>query len=515
VVFVNEFRLFAAFLINCAGRAAGAAGLCYAYLFSRLKLTRLLGRQEDRRGEEFNFLSFCLPYSFPLVAYFIRLKSYCYAKKGPVVSDASRELMWNGIAYAATAGAALLTVLGLYLFVPALRKRWFPLPRLRPGTWSGHEVFLGFCIVFGLPILIVAALYQVGFFTPLIGPAPDADAPNSALIRYLDRCGVISSPLLLTLTLGVLFAVMFARTGCRPHHYGLSWARWPMNLALGLLGFVAATPIVLGVFVVAGLAFPQRDHELVILGRDKPPEWVWLLMCFQATVAAPLLEEILLRGILQGWLRRATLTGHLAVITMTVFRSGLDLVRYNREAGTFEYNVAPTIFAGLLAAGYGLALYRLARRFGLKEAEVQRWQPLPTELPLDGSSAISEEPSSEWRRRAREQHERRAQEWADANAWLAIYGSAMLFAAIHSAWPAPVALFLLGLALAWLNHRTQSLIGPIVLHALFNLVAFIALYGSVLTAPPANGNAQTTPVRPSVVGSIMTSVPGSQLPRRK
>jgi membrane protease YdiL (CAAX protease family) len=35
--------------------------------------------------------------------------------------------------------------------------------------------------------------------------------------------------------------------------------------------------------------------------------------------------------------------------------------------------------------------------------------------------------------------------------------------------------------LRWLAYRTQSLIGPIVFHMLFNLSTFIALYASVLS----------------------------------
>ena len=59
---------------------------------------------------------------------------------------------------------------------------------------------------------------------------------------------------------------------------------------------------------------------------------------------------------------------------------------------------------------------------------------------------------------------------------LSVYGSAMLWSMMHyEAWPAPIPLFLLGLALGWLALRTQSLIGPMVLHSLFNGVACVQL----------------------------------------
>ena len=65
---------------------------------------------------------------------------------------------------------------------------------------------------------------------------------------------------------------------------------------------------------------------------------------------------------------------------------------------------------------------------------------------------------------------------------LSVYGSAMLWAMAHSsAWPAPVALFIMGLGLGVLARATNSLIGPIVFHSAFNLVSFITLYGISLS----------------------------------
>lgn len=61
------------------------------------------------------------------------------------------------------------------------------------------------------------------------------------------------------------------------------------------------------------------------------------------------------------------------------------------------------------------------------------------------------------------------------NAWLreggprwAFFGSSVLFAAIHLSVLSLLPIFLLGLALAWLYHRTGSLLAPIVMHATVN-----------------------------------------------
>src|SRR5262249_54577062 len=54
----------------------------------------------------------------------------------------------------------------------------------------------------------------------------------------------------------------------------------------------------------------------------------------------------------------------------------------------------------------------------------------------------------------------------------ACYSTSLLFATMHaSAWPSPVPLFVLALGLGWLAQRTQSIVGPVVLHALFNGIA--------------------------------------------
>jgi membrane protease YdiL (CAAX protease family) len=58
----------------------------------------------------------------------------------------------------------------------------------------------------------------------------------------------------------------------------------------------------------------------------------------------------------------------------------------------------------------------------------------------------------------------------------AIAISALVFSALHSdAWPAPIPLFVLALFLGYLAQHTNSLVGPITLHATFNAVSMIVL----------------------------------------
>ena len=55
----------------------------------------------------------------------------------------------------------------------------------------------------------------------------------------------------------------------------------------------------------------------------------------------------------------------------------------------------------------------------------------------------------------------------------AVYATAAMFALIHSAWPTPIPLFALGLALGWLAVRTNGILVPVVVHGLFNAVSAV------------------------------------------
>src|SRR5262249_25135121 len=58
----------------------------------------------------------------------------------------------------------------------------------------------------------------------------------------------------------------------------------------------------------------------------------------------------------------------------------------------------------------------------------------------------------------------------------ALFGTSALFALVHvGVWPSPVARLFLALGLGWLKNRTGSLVGPMVLHGLFNGVSCVLL----------------------------------------
>ena len=58
----------------------------------------------------------------------------------------------------------------------------------------------------------------------------------------------------------------------------------------------------------------------------------------------------------------------------------------------------------------------------------------------------------------------------------AVLACSALFAAFHAAvWPSPVPLFALAMGLGYLQARTKSMVGPVVVHLLFNAVSAITV----------------------------------------
>src|SRR5207244_297023 len=79
------------------------------------------------------------------------------------------------------------------------------------------------------------------------------------------------------------------------------------------------------------------------------------------------------------------------------------------------------------------------------------------------------------------------------------------------------ALFPLGLGLGFLAYRTQSLVGPLVLHSAFNGISCLALLFIVLASSENHsekGSAVTSAVRRSSPLTTSSEVPGVSLPRR-
>jgi membrane protease YdiL (CAAX protease family) len=356
------------------------------------------------------------------------------------------DLLWPALA---------LLSLALLLLLWCFRRRWqgvLPPREEVPVPWSGMELlaalFLGFYLI---PIELQALLNLVGFFPWLYGPPPAAylaafaAAPDAAF-----PAGVPWGPLVLSVERGpvevarramwvnllafplqMLLVPLFLRivSGTRLRELGLDRRFLGRNLLAGLLGWLLITPLAYTIQQVAQhfLQGPPETHALTKVAQHPEVPIEGPVIALVAVIVAPLWEELLFRGVLPRWLARQAWGGAAAVAAcwLLALLHGADDIAAGWRSGYLVGAVraaAPLLFVMAMTAGFVLL----------------HWT---------------------WRSPA-----------ADA-----VYGTALFFAIGHSAWPQPLALFVLGLGLGWLAQRTQSLAGPMLMHALFNAVACLWL----------------------------------------
>jgi membrane protease YdiL (CAAX protease family) len=400
------------------------------------------------------------------------------------MDDPGQEFLASLLAYAVIAGASLLVAAAALWLAPYFWRRPLPVPRLRPGAWGGAEV------LFVLLALPVAHSVVIGFLADA-RPALDPNARGTEAARLV----LTGSPVWVTLTLAIICTLLFAISRTRPHQYGVTWVRWPANLIIGVLLYVVSTPPVLAVYLLLVLVFGGEVNVFEQMGKQGMLWWEWVLLTFMTVIGAPLTEELTYRGVLLGWLRRASLIGHgslmIAILVLgtlplaTYIAAGMDdpqqeVLRQLAPRSVADA-IAPLCFSALIVGGYGAWMFRLWSQFLRDRGNIWRWStedaPTAIEEPFEEEEDAEYDPPplAPSLRHVDPDDEARQQQWAWANARLATYGSAALFGLVHG-WPNSVPLMLLALGLGWLSYRTQSLVGCMVCHGLFNSVACLTLY---------------------------------------
>lgn len=362
--------------------------------------------------------------------------------------------MWTDVQK--TAGCALLVAavavpIGVVGWVLARRTREPTLPPWHPRRvpWTGAEVVLAFLVLLMVvPPVMFEALTQAGFFQSVYGPdsmrpAPPAEvvtaaAGGPAVVAVEEQAAQMKVvrilwAALLGLPLQLGLAVLAWKTAYPKWQPPGQLRQIPTRLWLAVLAWLVLTPLVHTVHVVVNVLFLQigwtpQEHDLTrVSGR---PVLDQALFVVEAAAAAPLVEELLFRGILLPWLvGGAALGGNRPawrvrvwlVLGAAVCWSAASV--WNPNGGIGQLSRGPLLFTAGLAAGWGVLSLGL----------------------------------------------RRKQRTAGA-----IYASAALFAAIHSTvWPTPIPLFVLGLGLGWLAVRTRGFLVPAVVHGLFNAVSVL------------------------------------------
>jgi membrane protease YdiL (CAAX protease family) len=336
------------------------------------------------------------------------------------------------VAWVGFVGAAVAVVAACR----AQRVPLLPTDRPEPPPIRGELVFAAVLLLVVVPGLMGELLTWSGFFTSLYGPSPaDTPLPKTDPRRSLEQIwtAVLAAPVQAAGLLGLL-----ALGGARPRRLGLTGRRAGADLAAGYVTWAVVTPAVFGVYALARylhtrltgsppeLHTLERAAENPILAADR------VVFVLSAVVTAPMVEELLFRGLILGGMLRYARGPDLGVVLAVA----LGALTMWVEGHGLLTNPAPVLFPLALVPVY-FALGPLAA--WLRPAE---GAPVPP-----------------------------------AQAARAVFSSALVFAQFHAAvWPTPVPLFLLGLALAWLAYRTGSLLGPMVTHGLFNAVSCVELF---------------------------------------
>jgi membrane protease YdiL (CAAX protease family) len=379
------------------------------------------------------------------------------------------------------AGGLLTAVWGLWLFRPAASSI-LPLQRQRAVPWSGWEILCAFFVYYlasGIALSVVAGpkieeKEVTGLIEELNAEEPEvrekaqqklihlsksaekpirdalANDPTPELKERLEeilnqQTARTRAPQLLAQLVGAVIGLLAAIgipwfvSHTRPYQLGLSTSRLGSNLFLGIFAVFCLTPLVMGCFftitdLMQKLNLKPEEHPLTELGRSHPGPIDWLLMTLNAAVAAPMIEELLARGLFQRWLTTRNHGWEMAIYTALILSLLPQLLR-----------IQDAILAHVSLLG------------------------LIKQLPTTFFVLATVPPFLVVRR------------YVPSLTVSAVYGSSLAFAAAHAAvWPSPVPLFVLAIGLGMLAYRTQSLIPSIVAHSLFNVFNLILINQQLL-----------------------------------
>jgi membrane protease YdiL (CAAX protease family) len=344
-------------------------------------------------------------------------------------------------AYLILAAGTGVPIVCLWLLYIRGHPLW-PRQRRHVAPWSGFEIALViFFVFFFWPAVVNQLLSGTGFLNWLYGPqfgtaSRGTDQFALDTIRLMPWTSLLAAPW----QIATIILVPYLVSGTRPYQLGLNTYDWARNLILGWLGWVILSPAVFGLHLASEWAsqllwhVSPEEHPLVHMFRTGSLRVERLAILVSAVILAPLLEELFFRGLLQRWFARHVCGGDVAMLAALAITV---LFRWDKWEEAWHHlgprglvhELPPIAFVLVMMPGAHL-LSRMLRAKSARPSEIR-----------------------------------------------AIYGTALLFAMFHArVWPTPIPLFVLALGLGYLAHRTQNLLAPIVMHALFNAITGLALF---------------------------------------
>jgi membrane protease YdiL (CAAX protease family) len=365
------------------------------------------------------------------------------------------EVLLTLLAWLGLSAAGGIACLAIWLVFRPAKGGLLPRRPQKPAFWSGLVVLL---------VFLLFLLWQPACLAALLVLAGHTDPSKEVMSAFAAPASALAFPF----QLGSILLVLRRLAGARSHDIGLHTSRLGGNLILAYLGFVVLTPLVYAVDFLATWSYLEatgqlpKPHQLIQVIQDRDRILDWLLLWLLAVVVAPVIEELVFRGVLQPWLLARPHRSHV-IMAVSVALPALLFPTDRQAVGLFVLATFPVY----------LLLPLLLRNRASKPAE-------PEATGEKGSPSLTlSEPTAEngtlpgriWNWLVA--LNRAGEEPAAGRGW-AIYATAVLFAEVHP-WPTPVPLLFLGLGLGLLAWRTRSLVGPIVLHALFNSVGCLTL----------------------------------------
>ncbi|MEZ6140428.1 MAG: CPBP family intramembrane glutamic endopeptidase [Zavarzinella sp.] len=355
--------------------------------------------------------------------------------------DTVVQLTLAGLVVALVGGLAALV---LYLFRQRRGSTIHVAPK-QPAP-DGITVVIVFAIFLLLPMTVRLLLTELGFFQFVYGQqfVGRLNEERSLILYYLWAS-------LFALPLEVL--LITAITHYRCNYHPLRLGQFSHNLLTGYWTWLLITPMAFLCYAIVSalqvylLGQEPEQHPLGILG-ETAGRLEKLLIILVAVVSAPIREELVFRGVLLPWLsatKQQPANGpmnvepeqrHLLTMLMAVMIAAMPHIHQLMEVVQIRLLILHSIPIIFICSLLPLMFY-LPNKAGLRR---------------------------EFRLRSRMQV-------------AALITSSALFAAFHaSVWPTPVPLFVLSIALAYLATRTRSLVGPILVHSMFNAVSTIYLF---------------------------------------
>ncbi len=176
---------------------------------------------------------------------------------------------------------------------------WHHEPTATP-TWNPGVVFLALAII---------AMFL------LFGLLPQSGETKPMTVEHV-RGGCLERAVLAAMLLSLLtgFGARSAR------EFGITWANWRQQVSVGLeTAHACFLPVLYVLFATSPLRQPgEKNGLLVLLDQDRSfATLAWVV--FAAVVLAPLVEELLFRVILLGWLKTKTTATHAIGISSLAF----------------------------------------------------------------------------------------------------------------------------------------------------------------------------------------------------